>query len=77
MSDAALVERERVEQAELGRRQLGALAVDVGLHVARVEPQLLDVDLVAASWLLRAGAAPRGARDTRATSSFIENGFTR
>ena len=39
---AALVERERVDEPELGRRQLGALAVDVRLDVARVEPQLLD-----------------------------------
>ena len=73
---AALVERERVDEPELGRCQLGAFAVDVRLDVPRVEPQLLDVDLVAAARLLRAGPR-RAAAATRATSSFIENGLTR
>src|SRR5215217_6943957 len=34
--DAAAVERECIEQTELGRRQLGALPVHVRLHVQRV-----------------------------------------
>ena len=61
----ALVERERVDEPELGRRQVGARPVDVGLDVARVEPQLLDVDLLAAARLLRARAAPGGRCDAR------------
>ena len=58
-----MLERERVEQPELGRRQVGALAVDVRLHVLRVEPELLDHDLVAAPRILRARAAPGGGAD--------------
>jgi len=59
---APLLPRERVEQAELGRRQLGALAVDVRLHVVRIEPQLLDEDRVAAAGLCFADPpASRGA----------------
>ncbi len=58
-----MLERERVEQAELGRRQVGAAVVDVGLHVLRVEPELLDHDLVAAPGILRARAAPGGGAD--------------
>ena len=58
--DAAAVERERVEELELGRRQLGARAVDVRLHLARVDPQLLDLDRVAATLLGRADASPGG-----------------
>ena len=74
--DPALVERERVDEPELGRRQLRARAVDVRLHVARVEPQLLDLDLLAAARLL-ARVPRRAAAATRAASSFIENGLTR
>ena len=62
---AATVERERVEEPELGRRQLGAGAVDVRLDVARVEPELLDLDLVAAARFLRARAAAGRRSDTR------------
>ena len=40
-------------------------AVDVGLHVARVEPELLDHDLLAAAGVLRARAAPCGGTDAR------------
>jgi hypothetical protein len=41
-------------EPELGRRQLGVLAVDEGLHGARVDPQLLDHELLAAvSWTPR------------------------
>src|SRR5204862_7731085 len=35
--DAAALERELVEEAELGRRQLRRAAVDVRLHLARVD----------------------------------------
>ena len=57
--DAAAVERERVEQLELGRRQAGALPVDERLHLARVDPQLLDLDRLAAPLLGRPHAAAR------------------
>ena len=74
--DAATVERERVEEPELGRREPDALAVDERLHLARVDAELLDLDRVAAALL--AGRTPRrAAAPTRATSSRIENGFTR
>ena len=63
--DAAAVERERVEQPELGRRQLGALAVDERLHLARVDPQLLDLDRVAALLLGRPHAAAGRGADAR------------
>ena len=63
--DAAAVERERVEQLELGRRQLGAAAVDERLHLARVDAQLLDLDRLAAPLLGRAHAAPRRRADAR------------
>ena len=36
--NAAPVERELVQEPELGRRQIRALAVDVGLNLARVDP---------------------------------------
>ena len=74
---AAGVERQLVEQPELGRRQLRALAVDVGLNLARVDPQLFDLDRLAAWRLVAPDASACGGADTRATSSFIENGFTR
>src|SRR5688572_732963 len=60
---AALVERERVDEPELGRCQLRARAVDVRLNVARVEPELLDLDLLAAARLLPARPARRRRRD--------------
>ena len=62
---AALVERKCVEESELGRRQVGARAVDVRLDVARVEPELLDQDLVAAPRFLRTRAAAGRRRDAR------------
>src|SRR5919205_4524411 len=46
--DPAAVERELVEEPELRRRQLAALAVDERLHFARVHDQLLDLDRLAA-----------------------------
>ena len=61
--DAAAVERERVEEPELGRRQPGALAVDERLHLARVDAQLLDLDRVAAPLLGRTDAAAGGGAD--------------
>ena len=74
--DAAVVERELVEEAELGRRQLGARAVDVRLRLARVDAELLDLDRLAARGLVAADPAACRRADA-ATSSFIENGFTR
>ena len=74
--DAARVERERVDEPELGRGQFGTLAVDVRLHVPRVEAELLDHDLLASTRSC-ARVPRRAAAPTRATSSFIENGFTR
>ena len=60
--DAAALERELVEQPELGRREPGVAALDVRLHVARVDAELLDLDRVAALLRLRAHAPPgRGA----------------
>src|SRR5437868_8605474 len=55
--DTAALERELVEQPELGRRQLRALPVDVRLDLARVDPQLFDLDRLAARRLLRADAS--------------------
>ena len=58
---AAALERQRVEEPELGRRQVDALAVHVGLDVERVDQELLDLDRLAA--LLGLGAhAPPGRR---------------
>src|SRR5436189_4206144 len=57
--DAAAVERELVEEPELRRGQLRAFAVDEGLHRARVDRQLLDLDRLATRRLLAANAAPR------------------
>jgi hypothetical protein len=51
-----------VQKPELRRREVDALSADERLHDRRVDPQLLDLDCVAAR--------------TRATSSSIENGFT-
>ena len=56
---APLLERERVEEAELGRRQLGARPSTYACTFRRVEPQLLDHDLLAAARILRA-ACPAG-----------------
>ena len=41
------LERKRMQQPELGGRQLGAAPVDVRLHVARVDQELLDLDRLA------------------------------
>src|SRR5262249_40552113 len=46
--DAVTIQRKLVEEPELGRGQLAAPAVDVRLHLARVDPQLLDLDRLAA-----------------------------
>ena len=58
--DPIAVERELVQEAELRRRQLAALAVDVRLHLARVDAQLLDLDRLAALGLGSPHAPPRG-----------------
>src|SRR5919197_3639369 len=52
------VESQCVEKPELRRRQLGAAAVDVGLHLARIDPQLLDLDRVSPLLRLRPHLAP-------------------
>src|SRR2546423_2918693 len=57
--DAAALQRERVEQPELGRRQAGGVAVDVRLDLVGVDAELLDLDRLAARGLLRPHAAPR------------------
>ena len=56
--DAAALQRERVEEAELGRRQLDALPVDVGLDVQGIDEQLLGLDRLAALVALRPHAPP-------------------
>src|SRR5439155_799528 len=56
---ATLLAGERVDEPELGRRELRALAVDEGLDVVRIEPELLDDDRVASARLGLAHAAPR------------------
>src|SRR5436305_14933259 len=61
--DAPLLERQRVEQAKLGRRQVRAFSCDVRLHVARVDAQLLDLDRITARRLLDADAATGGRAD--------------
>src|SRR4026208_544549 len=55
--DPALLPRERVQEPELRRRELRALAVDVRLDVVGVEPKLLDRDRVPAALLGSAHAA--------------------
>src|SRR5437764_829526 len=52
--------REVVDEPKLGRGELGAGAVDVGLHLAWVDSQLLDLDGLASLLRLRADAAPGG-----------------
>ena len=55
---APLFSRERVQESELGRRQLCARPVDVRLDVVGVEAQLLDVDSVPTTWFRIADPAP-------------------
>ena len=55
--DAPALEGQLVEQPELGRCQLGALSVDERLHLARIDPQLLDLDRLAA-WRVVAPKRP-------------------
>src|SRR6476469_6171833 len=54
--DAATIEREGIEELELGRRQRRVLPVDECLHLAGIDPQLLDLDRVAAAILGRPDA---------------------
>ncbi len=63
--DTAGVERELVEEAELRRRELCALAVDVGLHLARIDAELLDLDRLAARRLVTPDAASRSGANAR------------
>src|SRR4051812_3189430 len=63
--DAAAIERKRVQQLELGRRQVGAATVDERLHFARVDAQLFDLDRVAAALLRGPHATPRRGADAR------------
>src|SRR5918999_2605340 len=57
--NSAALEGEGVKNAELGRRQVGVLARDVGLHLARVDAQLLDLECLPLLGPLRARATPR------------------
>src|SRR5712691_6099680 len=61
--DAALLERECVQQPEFRRRQPGALAVDVRLHVTRIDHQLLDLDPLAPVRRLGPNTAADGGAD--------------
>src|SRR5207245_9123366 len=56
--DAPALERELVQQAELRRRQLGALAVHVRLHLARVDAELVDLERLPAALVLGPPAPP-------------------
>ncbi len=60
---AAALQRQRVEDAELGRSQPRALAVDVRLHLLGVDAQLLDLDRLAVLAALGSGPSPRGGPD--------------
>src|SRR5580765_69655 len=62
---AAALERERVEQAELGRGQLSVLPSHVRLDVVRVDQQLLDLDRLSTRDLRDANSAPGGSADPR------------
>src|SRR5581483_12040912 len=62
--DAPAVERERVQQLELRGRETRAPALDERLYLARVDPQLLDLDRVATPLLRRPDAATRRRADT-------------
>ena len=61
--DAAAVERQRVEELELRRRERRALPVDERLHLARIDPELLDLDRIAALLLGGAHAPARRSAD--------------
>ena len=69
--DPAALEREGVQQPELGRRQVGALTVEVGLDVERVDAELLDLDRLASLLGLLAPTSTRrdAAPSPRAPSS--------
>jgi hypothetical protein len=57
--------REGVDEAELGRRELGTLPVDIRLDVVGIEAQLLDLDLVSTTRLRFAHASARCCANTR------------
>src|SRR5215211_7663951 len=58
--DPAALERQRVEQPKLRRRQLGALPADVRLNVHRIHEELLRLDRLAPALLGRANAPAGG-----------------
>src|SRR5262245_47417475 len=62
---AAALQGELIEEPELRRRQLGALTVDERLYLARVDPQLLDVDGLTPWRVLAAGRPSRRRAHTR------------
>jgi hypothetical protein len=63
--DAPALQRERVQEPELSRGQLRALPGDVRLHLARVDPKLLDLDRLSARGFLRRDAPPGCDADAR------------
>src|SRR6266487_5165619 len=63
--DTASLQGQRVQEAELRRCQLGALAVYERLHFARVDPKLLELDRLAALRGLRADATAHRGLDAR------------
>ena len=73
----SLVEGERVEEPELGGRQLDVHAVNIRLEALRVDHELLDLEKPPPRLASCARTPRRAATRTRATSSFIEKGFTR
>jgi hypothetical protein len=62
-----------VEEAELRRRQLAALAADVRLHLTRVDSQLLDLDRIAA----RRSSRPRSLFPSAPDAPRRDRGFYR
>src|SRR2546421_8541110 len=50
--DPPALQGERVQQPELRRREAGGVAVDVRLHLIRVDAELLDLDRLPAGRLL-------------------------
>src|SRR5262245_45480359 len=62
---STLLQRQRIEEPELGRRKLDALSVEVRLHAPRVDRQLLDLDRLTALRLLWAQDSPGGGSHAR------------
>src|SRR2546423_8643926 len=57
--DPAALQRERIQEPELRRRQAGGVTVEVRLDLVRVDAELLDLDRLAARRLLRPHPPPR------------------